>query len=118
MKRSEVNNHIGERISINGSGDLAIEPDKKPFIYDKTGEYDIRLLRLTKGGLIEFEVDGKHRYVVPPYNVDLYGVEPEPYTGPPFDPTQWAIEAHQDVHAQHGIDVEAELIEALKDTIR
>ena len=73
MKHSEIEKHIGERVTINGYGDLAFEFEVKPLIYDRDNNFDIRILRLTKGGLVQLQVDGKVFHTcVPSKNVDLF----------------------------------------------
>lgn len=97
----------GDRVKINNGGDLAFEGDKRPYI-GKEGIVE----KITRGGLyyVYFEFNNR-REAFAPYNVDPANYCPMPPQ--PFDPTLWTVEATQDIQAQHGIDLEREMLERL-----
>ena len=72
MNRDEVVENIGELVTMNGMGDLAMSPEYRKYIGDKEGKFSLRILKLTRGGMVHLE-DTTNGVIhsVPPKNVDL-----------------------------------------------
>lgn len=71
MNREEVKKSVGMQVTVNGSGDLAMEAGMKSLISDKI---PLTILKLTRGGMGYVEDEKGDTYVIPPKNLDL--VEP------------------------------------------
>jgi len=70
MKRKYVNQHAGHLCQLNGDGDLGIQPELRRYIRDG-GENGLRIVRLTKGGMVLLRDSDSRQVQVPPRNVEL-----------------------------------------------
>lgn len=68
-KRRLLESKIGQRVDINGYGDLGMDAEMRPFIWNN--ESVILVVGITKAGLVNIEVDGDRQYSVPMRNVEL-----------------------------------------------
>lgn len=69
MSQDEVKRNVGQRVIINGRGDLGIDAELRTLI--NRPELDIVIVKLTKGGKAYLQY-GKTYYTVPVRNVDLF----------------------------------------------
>jgi len=64
-----INSHIGQEVYITGHGDLAMDGQLRPLIFNKT---KLILVKLTKKGYAQLQTEFGRYYTVPPRNVRLY----------------------------------------------
>lgn len=69
MRREEVNNHVGQLVTLNGYGDLAICGELRQFIFNNMRF--LTIVKLTRGGMVYLRGDDGEFYSVRPKNVDL-----------------------------------------------
>lgn len=69
MKQYEIEDAIGKSVTVNGSGDLAIDPEMKRLIYNKS---ILTLEKQCKSGLLYLRENKKLTHAVRMTNVDLY----------------------------------------------
>lgn len=75
MNHQEIRDNVGNRVLINGCGDLMMDGQIKRSKIICNTEKDIRINKLTKGGLVMLEVDGKlFNCPIPPRNIDPYEI--------------------------------------------
>lgn len=73
MKKDAVELHVGEKVYLNGIGDLAFSGELKPFLYYRGYENRyMTIVKLTRGGMVYLKGDDEKFYSVPPKNVDLW----------------------------------------------
>ena len=71
MKNNEfIQKNIGGRVYVTGDGDLAIHAELRKIIFNKT---ELRIVKLTKGGMAYLSDDDNNFYSVPPRNVREVG---------------------------------------------
>ena len=66
MVFEDIKNNIGVHVVLNGRGDLVMTHRK--YIYDDHG---LRIVKLTKGGLVYLQDENGNFVSVPPKNVEL-----------------------------------------------
>lgn len=72
MKRKDVEENTGAKIRINGLGDLAFEGGLRKYIYDKEHKYDLRIEKLTRGGMVWVRDLTNNKFIsVPAKNVTV-----------------------------------------------
>lgn len=95
---------------LNGSGDLAFEFDIRPYI----NTY-VQVLKKCRSGLYYVHTpDGKF-FSVAKHNLDTREEREAYLTAPrvPFDPSLWTVEPTVHLQAQHGLDLESEIVAQL-----
>jgi len=70
MNREEIELSIGAKVRINASGDLQMEPQFRLFVQEK--DRWMRIVKLTRGGMVYLYGDDAKFYTVPPKNVDMF----------------------------------------------
>ena len=86
MTRKEVESNIGATVTLNGFGDLGMEPAYRRYINDCIGNYPLIIKKLTKSGMAHlYDVEGSSNIMgrkfmsVPPKNVDLIMTADKPF---------------------------------------
>lgn len=65
-----IRSNISNKVYITNDGDLSIDPILRKLIKDKT---ELKLIRLTPGGMAIVENDNGKEYAIPPRNIREIG---------------------------------------------
>lgn len=72
MKFSDINNHIGKQVFLNGEGDLAMDGEFRPFLYPTPNPRPVFIiLKTTRGGRVLILDPKGHHHAVNARNIDL-----------------------------------------------
>jgi hypothetical protein len=72
MKHSEISNHIGHLVTLNGLGDLAMDSEFRPYLYPRPEfPFKFTIIKITRGGKVQIQNSEGKFLSVPALNLDL-----------------------------------------------
>ena len=103
MNREEIKQNVGATVTLNGFGDLAMEPQYRKYSDDCIGNYPLIIKKLTRGGMAHLYCATTARFITaPPKNVDMIvlamdivvdGITWHPVSSPPKKEYGWFMGA-------------------------
>ena len=113
---ADVKNHIGEKVYMNGRGDLAMSQPFRKYLYPRPEPEPIfTIIKVTKSGLVQIQAENGELMSLGCKNIDLV----EGYEEPSHDPipdevlASYKLEPVQPIKAYHQIELDKIMLETI-----